>query len=189
MRITGGQARGIILESLEAHTLRPSTDALRQAIFSSLGPLVEDARVLDVFAGTGAYRLEALSRGAKSVKFVEKNCKLQPILDTNAHKVAKSAGLDVSTYQVELRDAFSWKGKEESFDMIFIDPPYPLFKTQALEAFFLAMAGYLVKTPQSRLVIEHPGEIQALSLPTLQRIKRLGKDKRKQPAASIYGFL
>lgn len=188
MRITGGKARGILLESLEAN-LRPSTDALRQAVFSSLGPLVEEARVLDLFAGTGTYGLEALSRGAKYANFVEKNCKLQPILHTNALKVAKSAGLDTSAYKIEIRDALNGNVKTESFDMIFIDPPYTLFTSQALEGFFHTISAYLAPIPQSRLVIEHPGEIQALSVPTLQLIKRLGKDKRKQPAASIYGFL
>ncbi len=189
MRITGGKARGILLESLEVETLRPSTDALRQAVFSSLGPLVEEARVLDVFAGTGAYGLEALSRGAKYVNFLEKNCKLQSILQANALKVTKSASLNTKAYKIEIRDALSWNVKAESFDMIFIDPPYTLFTSQALEGFFHTISTYLAPIPQSRLVIEHPGEIQALSLPALQLIKRLGKEKRKQPAASIYGLL
>lgn len=189
MRITGGKARGILLESLEAPTLRPSTDALRQAIFSSLGPLVEGAQVLDIFAGTGAYGLEALSRGAKHVWFVEKNRKLQPILQTNALKVSKSAGLGPCSYTVELRDAFSWQANHIPFDMIFIDPPYTLFKATTIEGFFLTMVACLVNTPHARLVIEHPGEIAALSLPGLKLIKRLGKDKRNQPAASMYGFL
>ena len=65
MRITAGYARGILLNSPKGETTRPATDAARLAIFSSLGDLVENACVLDIFAGTGSYGLEAASRGAK----------------------------------------------------------------------------------------------------------------------------
>lgn len=189
MRITGGKAKGIILESIEADSLRPSTDALRQAVFSSLGPLVEGAQVLDIFAGTGAYGLEALSRGASQASFLEKNRKLQPILKVNALKVSQSAGLEANAYTLVLADAFNWTDRDHPFDLIFIDPPYTLFKTQALDGFLLTVPSYLVKAPQSRLVIEHPGEIQSPELAGLELFKRLGKDKRRQPAASIYRLL
>ena len=73
MRITSGFARGISLDAPKGDTTRPATDAARQAIFSSLGEAVVGAQVLDMFAGTGSYGLEAASRGAKSAVFVEKS--------------------------------------------------------------------------------------------------------------------
>ena len=73
MRITGGIARGINLNLPNKGEIRPATDYIREAVFSSLGDLPVDACVLDVFAGTGAYAFEALSRGAKSATLVDKN--------------------------------------------------------------------------------------------------------------------
>ena len=72
MRITGGLARSIPLILPKGDAVRPATDALRQAVFSSLAARVAGARFLDLFAGSGAYGLEALSRGASSGVFVEK---------------------------------------------------------------------------------------------------------------------
>ncbi|PWU06051.1 MAG: methyltransferase, partial [Verrucomicrobia bacterium] len=83
MKITGGLAKGIPIKSSTKSTLRPATDYLRQAIFSSLGNLVENASFLDLFAGTGAYGLEAWSRGASGGLFVEKDRLFIPILQSN----------------------------------------------------------------------------------------------------------
>ena len=71
MRITGGKARGIPLASPKGDATRPATDQLREAVFSSLGARIEGAQVADLFAGTGAYGLEAMSRGAIGGIFVE----------------------------------------------------------------------------------------------------------------------
>ena len=71
MRITSGLARGILLDVPRTDAVRPATDAARQAIFSSLGSAVEGASVLDLFAGTGSYGLEAASRGAAAATFAE----------------------------------------------------------------------------------------------------------------------
>ena len=80
MRISGGKARGIPLRACKAPELRPATEANRERLFSSLGQAVINARILDLFAGTGSYGLEALSRGAVEASFVEKNKKgLRPL--------------------------------------------------------------------------------------------------------------
>ena len=75
MRISGGLARGIPLLAPRGDAVRPATDSLRQAVFSSLGERVAGARFLDLFAGTGAYGLEAISRGAAGGVFVEKDAR------------------------------------------------------------------------------------------------------------------
>jgi 16S rRNA (guanine966-N2)-methyltransferase len=93
MRISGGKARGIPLRAAKAPELRPATEANRERLFSSLGQQIQNARVLDLFAGTGSYGLEALSRGAAEAYFVEKNRKITKDLKDNLSKVLKSAEL------------------------------------------------------------------------------------------------
>jgi len=90
MRITGGQARGIPLVLPKGDAVRPATDAMRQAVFSSLAARVAGARFLDLFAGSGAYGLEALSRGAADGVFVEKNARTADFIRQNIAAVCKS---------------------------------------------------------------------------------------------------
>lgn len=92
MRITGGAARGIPLKAPAGDAVRPATDAMRQAVFSSLGGVVVNAYFLDLFAGTGGYGLEALSRGAAGGVFIERNAKAAACLRANLTAVRKSLG-------------------------------------------------------------------------------------------------
>ena len=92
MRITGGKARGINLTTGRAAHVRPATDRMREAVFSSLGKAVESASVLDLFAGSGSYGMEALSRGAGSALFVEKHPQAVDALQRNLDAVLKSMG-------------------------------------------------------------------------------------------------
>src|SRR5512141_2656208 len=92
MRITGGHARGIPLVLPKGDAVRPATDALRQAVFSSLAARVPGARFLDLFAGSGAYGLEAFSRGAAGGVFVEHNARTVAFIRQNIAAVAKSLG-------------------------------------------------------------------------------------------------
>ena len=90
MRITGGNARGVSLTVPRAQRVRPTSDRVRSALFQLLGLVVVDARVLDLYAGTGALGIEALSRGAASVDFVEANPRLCDIVARNM----RAAGFD-----------------------------------------------------------------------------------------------
>lgn len=127
MRIVGGEFGGIKLAQLGkgdagAH-LRPTTDRVRESLFSILsggrfGAPVEDARVLDLFAGTGALGLEALSRGATSVTFVENGRKAQSLIRENIAKCRV-----ITTCKLITRDA-TRLGAGHPHDLIFLDPPY-----------------------------------------------------------------
>ena len=86
MRITGGLARGIPLILPKGDAVRPATDALRQAVFSSLAALVPGATCLDLFAGTGSYGLEALSRGASTCIFVDEHRQANAVIQQNLEK-------------------------------------------------------------------------------------------------------
>src|SRR3954471_22722366 len=105
MRITGGVARGIPLALPKGDSVRPATDALRQAVFSSLAARVPGARFLDLFAGSGAYGLEAFSRGAEGGVFVEKNARTADFIRRNITAVCKSLGRDEAGLQVVAADA------------------------------------------------------------------------------------
>src|SRR5688572_25253543 len=100
MRISGGKARGIPLVVPKGDAVRPATDGMRQAVFSSLGERVVGARFLDLFAGSGAYGLEALSRGAAGGVFVEQNPKAAACVRRNIAAVCKSLGRQSDELQV-----------------------------------------------------------------------------------------
>ena len=124
MRIIGGSAAGATLKVPKGLGVRPTPDKVRLAIFNSLGPTVENARVLEVFAGTGALGLEALSRGAASAIFVELSAKHARVMQSNA----KSLGLPLGKARFRVEDAFTalsqLKATGDQFDLIFADPPY-----------------------------------------------------------------
>ena len=127
MRISGGAARGIPLLVPKGDAVRPATDGARQAVFSSLGARVAGARFLDLFAGSGAYGLEALSRGAAGGVFVDQNAKAVACVKKNIEAVCKSLGRDERDLVVLQADARSVPlGGGEAPDLVFIDPPYEI---------------------------------------------------------------
>jgi len=184
MRITGGDARGIPLVVPRGDAVRPATDALRQAVFSSLGARIAGARFLDLFAGTGAYGLEALSRGAPAGVFVEKDVRTAECLRRNLAAVCKSlargpAGLDVLTM-----DATSAPLDHGGVpDLVFVDPPYDLIDSVA-PALFARLTAALQTRPDPFVVFEMPGEHE-LAVEGWTCIRRLGKGAR-QPTACVF---
>jgi 16S rRNA (guanine966-N2)-methyltransferase len=123
MRISGGTYRGRILTSPKGDRTRPTSDLLRQAMFNVLGDRIRDARVLDLFAGSGALGLEALSRGARSATFVE--AERGALRSLRANLVA----LGLAERGIILaRDAFAaleaLAAAEGVFEVVFLDPPY-----------------------------------------------------------------
>src|ERR1051325_11292730 len=124
MRITGGKAARRILKVPKGLAVRPTPDLVKQAIFNSLGSRVERARVLELFAGTGALSLECLSRGAASVICVEKSERHAAVLKQNL----QVSGFSPETLRVRVQDVFIALGQlaesKERFDLILADPPY-----------------------------------------------------------------
>ena len=124
MRITGGQAGGKILKVPKGLDVRPTPDLVKQAVFNSLGARVVGARVLELFAGTGALSLDGLSRGAVAAVCVEKSHRHAEVLRQNA----LTAGFPAEILQVRTQDAFSAVAQlaalNAQFDLIFADPPY-----------------------------------------------------------------
>ena len=184
MRISGGVARGITLQVPKGDAVRPATDGMRQALFSSLAGWVVDARFLDLFAGSGAYGLEALSRGAAGGVFVEQNAKTAACIRRNVAAVCKSLGRPETGLHVVQADARSVPlvGGEVP-DVVFIDPPYEIIRDVA-PGLFERFTALLAPKPDALVVFEMPGEIE-LAPPGWVARKRIGKGVR-QPTVVIF---
>jgi 16S rRNA (guanine966-N2)-methyltransferase len=124
MRITGGQAGRRILKVPKGLAVRPTPDLVKQAVFNSLGARVVGARVLELFAGTGALSLECLSRGATSAVCVEISARHAEVLRQNC----VTAGFSTDAVQVRTQDVFAVLPQlveaNQTFDLILADPPY-----------------------------------------------------------------
>lgn len=121
LRIIGGQWRGRKLRFCEVEGLRPTGDRIRETLFNWLAPSISGARCLDLFAGSGALGLEALSRGAASVTLIERHPKALASLQENC------ALLGTNDAQLIQTDAISWLEKiqpAQPYDIVFLDPPF-----------------------------------------------------------------
>ena len=123
MRIVAGSAKGVRLGPVP-EGVRPVSDRAREGVFSSLGERIEGARILDLYAGTGAMGIEALSRGARDAVFVERSGRTVAALSGNLERarVADRATVVVREVGSYLRDEASGV----PFDLVFVDPPYEL---------------------------------------------------------------
>jgi 16S rRNA (guanine966-N2)-methyltransferase len=184
MRISGGVARGITLAVPKGDVTRPATDGMRQSVFSSLAAVIPGARFLDLFAGSGAYGLEALSRGAAGGVFVEQNPRAVACVRQNIEAVCKSLGRpsrDLAVIQGDARAIPLGGGAVP--DLVFIDPPYELISDLA-PILFARLTEPLAAKPDAIVVFEYPGEID-LAPPGWTLLKRLGKGTR-QPTVGFF---
>ena len=124
MRIIAGTFRSRQLKSLKGLSLRPTSDMLRETLFNILGPRVEGSRFLDLFAGTGAIGIEAISRGAGSVVFVEKHSDTVRLIRENLAALEITSGARVIPTAVAIALEKLQNEKAAAFDFIFLDPPY-----------------------------------------------------------------
>jgi 16S rRNA (guanine966-N2)-methyltransferase len=123
MRITGGNSARRILKVPKGLDVRPTPDLVKQAVFNSLGARVEGARVLELFAGSGALSLECLSRGAACVICVEKSYRHAEFIRSNARASGFDKILETRTQDVfPVMSQFAESGRQ--FDLILADPPY-----------------------------------------------------------------
>jgi 16S rRNA (guanine966-N2)-methyltransferase len=157
MRVIAGAAGGIRLD-VPKTDVRPTMDRVKAAIFSSLGEEIVGARVLDLFAGTGALGIEALSRGAASALFVEDNSAAIAVIERNLART-KLEG------RVRRQDVFSFLRSQarESFKIIFADPPYEKAKSGG------EFTSLLLEDPQLAEILEPSGIFVLEKRPTEQR--------------------
>jgi 16S rRNA (guanine966-N2)-methyltransferase len=143
VRVIAGRLKGRRLKPPSWEGLRPTSDKLRETLFNILGPRVEGARVLDGFAGTGAVGIEALSRGAAHVTFVEQDRRAVALIQANLATCAIAA--DYNVHRGDVLAALRNPG--DAFDLILLDPPYdlhPVSPTLEAAAACLSAGGLLV---------------------------------------------
>lgn len=171
MRIISGRAKGLRLTTPpgKSNGIRPTSDRCREALFSILGTRIHEARVLDLYAGTGAFGLEALSRGARSVTLVDNNPTALSLIRKNVELLrhsfhpGTSAFPKVSILRGDLRRGVNAllagsEGVETAFDIIFLDPPYDKNLAQTTLAdldgsSFLAKNGLIIAEERSKVVL------------------------------------
>jgi 16S rRNA (guanine966-N2)-methyltransferase len=165
MRIIAGEHRGRRLAAPPGQGTRPMLDRVREAMFSTLGEGIEGARALDLFAGTGSLGLEALSRGAEEVLFIERDPKVIKVLGENVRSLHLERRALIKTG--DALDPRSWRALgEEPPLVVFLDPPYPFLKDErrskvfdAIEALrndYLAPGGRIVfHCPRRQVDAEH----------------------------------
>ena len=143
MRIITGLYRGRVLKSPPSMQIRPTSDRLRETLFNVLAPRIEGARFLDLCAGSGAVGIEALSRGAEFVTFVDRSRKMCGLVEANLdlcgvpEEVTEVVLSEAAEYLRRTRagDGSDWRGGSEAWDIAFFDPPYAIDYAPVLEEF------------------------------------------------------
>jgi 16S rRNA (guanine966-N2)-methyltransferase len=167
MRITGGALRSRALKAPKGMTTRPTSDRVREALFNIVADECPGASVLDLYAGTGALGLEALSRGAVRAVFVERGKDALAALAHNVRALGQEARARVLAVPVE-RAVRALLLEGARFDLVFADPPYADVKSGAV-----ATAGDYVAllAPGATLVLEHAQRDAPPSLPGLAFVR------------------
>jgi 16S rRNA (guanine966-N2)-methyltransferase len=162
MRIIAGEHRGRHIDAPPGRGTRPMLDRVREALFSTLGELVADARVLDLCAGSGSLGLEALSRGAASARLVERDRRTLDVLRSNVEALELS-----ERAAIVARDALepsSWGEDGARYDLVFFDPPYPWLRAGERRAEVLSAVRRLAQerlAPGGVLVLHAPKDLLA----------------------------
>lgn len=166
MRVIGGKARGMRLLRVPGEDTRPITDRVKRALFDLLGDRVRGARVLDMFAGTGSVGIEALSRGAARVVFVDRSPRAVRVIRENLRRTNLEEGAHVVR-----DDAFRYVSRTpETFDLIYVAPPqYRGLWKQAL----LAIAESDCLAPGGEVVVQiYPKEWEEVEVPRLRLVEQ-----------------
>ncbi|MEK6335281.1 MAG: 16S rRNA (guanine(966)-N(2))-methyltransferase RsmD [Acidobacteriota bacterium] len=154
MRIIGGKYRGRKLKSPPSLKTRPTSDRLRETLFNILAPRIQGARFLDLCAGSGAVGIEALSRGAAHVTFVDHSRQMYALIESNL----KVLSADDDEVEVVSKEASAFlrkhaKREGESFDIVFFDPPYEADYEEVLND--LDQGAELLLAKEGVVIVEH----------------------------------
>jgi 16S rRNA (guanine966-N2)-methyltransferase len=153
MRIIAGTYRSRVLKSLKGLALRPTSDRLRETLFNVLAPRISGSRFLDLFAGTGAIGIEALSRGAAEAVFIENHAPAVALIKKNLESLGISKGATVLAADALRGLAKLAARKSHGYNIIFLDPPYAAAADYSRVLEFLGTADLLA--PGGLVVAEH----------------------------------
>jgi 16S rRNA (guanine966-N2)-methyltransferase len=144
MRVIGGEFRSRHLKSLPDSTVRPTPDRVRETLFNILAPVIRKSIFVDVYAGTGAVGIEALSRGAKRAIFIESSPSAVAVIKENLESLSARSRSEIWAAPASRRL------KEHDADIVFLDPPYPLENEYALAMKLLAK-----NPPRVFVIVQH----------------------------------
>jgi 16S rRNA (guanine966-N2)-methyltransferase len=172
MRIVAGTLRSRQLKSLKGLALRPTSDRLRETLFNILGARVEGSRFLDLFAGSGAIGIEAISRGAVSAVFVENHSAAVRLIRANLASLRIESGARVVLAEVAAAIRTLEKLPDTAFDFIFLDPPYA--EEKQYEGTLCALEKSLLAGESTIVIAEHRKTFELpASLGALERVRIL----------------
>lgn len=188
MRVISGKYRGLRLKTLKGRQLRPTSDQMRETLFNVLGERILAARVLDAYAGTGAVGIEALSRGAADVVFIEHHRPAAALIHENLRTLGARGGYHVIARPVwNALDRLEREGSQ--FDFVFLDPPYSEIREYHRTLRELARSRILLSA--SLVIAEHSRRCQleeSYGALRLARLLRYGESQlafyRKEAAAA-----
>jgi 16S rRNA (guanine(966)-N(2))-methyltransferase RsmD len=159
MRIIAGSLRSRTLEAPPGLATRPTSDRLRETLFNVLAPRIQGAAFLDLYAGSGAVGIEALSRGAARVEFVEQAPKALEALRTNLDKLGISSGFHIDSSSVAA--ALKHLGKRnERFDLVFLDPPWDATAQYVVTLGLLGGSAAGLLAPGALVIAEHRRKVR-----------------------------
>lgn len=188
MRIVAGHYRSRKLVSLRGQVLRPTSDRLRETLFNILGSAVDGAVFMDVYAGTGAVGIEALSRGARQVVFIENHPAAVKLIRRNLDSLGLGTGsVRAITDPAEILAMDAVRGLERfaarnrHADYVFLDPPYA--EWQEYQRVLEFLDGATMLAPNGRVIIEH---LKRIILP--QRLRQLEKTRVVEQGDATLSF-
>ena len=161
MRVIAGKFRSRQLKSLKGMTLRPTSDRLRETLFNVIADRVEGSRFLDVFAGTGAVGIEALSRGAREAVFIENHAPAAALIENNLESLGLRAEARVLALEAARglqRLAAEAAAKRKDYDLVFLDPPYAAAEDYRRVLSFLGTSPLLAE--DSLVIAEHQRKLE-----------------------------
>jgi len=168
LRVISGQAKGHPLKAVQGSNTRPTTDKVKESLFSIIGPYFEEERVLDLFAGTGGLGIEALSRGAASAVFIDSSSQSIDIIRHNLASTRLAERAEV--YRNDARRALKLLERAgKPFDLIFLDPPYSMKDCDTL-LMDMAVKG-LVSEDAIAVVEHHPDVVYSDAFGGFQRTR------------------
>jgi 16S rRNA (guanine(966)-N(2))-methyltransferase RsmD len=183
VRVISGVAKGRPLKAVPGNGTRPTTDKVKEAIFSMIGPYFDGGTALDLFAGTGGLGIEAWSRGVERVIFVDRE---KISIDVIRHNLAAAGAEQASEiYRNDAERALKALAKRGiKFELVFLDPPY---KMATMDAVMEELAAKEMLAPDATIVVEHDAEV--VYPEELASFRQIRQAKYGDIAVSIYEYI
>lgn len=177
MRVVAGIAKGKKIDTLKGNTIRPTADRVKESVFNILGAQIIDSQVLDLYSGSGALGIEALSRGAKSCIFVDNNHECAVVIKSNLERIGFNGEI-LKRDAVQAINGLAKNGVK--IDVLFADPPYDKDLAKNLLS---QLANHDILTDSSIIIIEHSQREEPV---TVGRFVKIREKKYGDTIVSLY---